>query len=192
MAGHVQAAVLELGADALGLCHLHAGVHSTIAHSWPMETPVKAGEVIHIDFGAIFGGYLTDLARNAVVGDPSPKQERIWQHMYDIEQRVLGHVKAGVTAGQLWDVAEVAFTNAGLVYPWGTLGHSTGLAVHEGLEISKGSDAVLETNMIVNIEPSHIEPGDARYHLEDTLLITPTGYERLSDVIDTTRMIRIS
>jgi Xaa-Pro aminopeptidase len=192
IATNVQAAVLELGADALGGCHIQAGVHSTIAHSWPMEISAKPGDVIHIDFGAIFGGYLTDIARNAIVGRPSPRQQRLWQYMYDIQQEILAHVRAGITAGYLWDIAEKAFAKAGLHYPWGTIGHSNGLAVHEGLEISKDSHAVLEANMVVNIEPSHIEPGDARYHLEDTVLITPRGYERLSDVTDTRTMIQLS
>jgi Xaa-Pro aminopeptidase len=191
IAAHVQGAVLELGADALAHCHIQAGAHSTIAHSWPTETPVRSGDVIHIDFGAVFGGYVTDIARNATVGEPTARQERLWRSMYDIEQQVLERVRAGTSGGELWEVAQRAFGAAGLLYPWGTLGHSTGLAVHEGFEISGGSEAVLEPNMVVNIEPSHIEPGDARYHLEDTILVTATGYERLSNAAETRDMIRL-
>ncbi len=93
-------------------------------------------------------------------------------------------MKPGAIAGDLWDLTEREFQKQALVYPWGTIGHSTGLSVHEGFEISKGSPVALEPGMIINIEPSHIEAGDARYHIEDTFVITETGKQLLSSFTD--------
>ena len=45
----------------------------------------------------------------------------------------------------------------------------------------RGSERVLEENMVLNIEPSHIEPDHARYHLEDALRVTADGARLLSD-----------
>ena len=54
---HMQAAVLQLGADDLAHAHFHSGLHSTIVHAWPLEAKrLEPDEVVHIDFGAIFGG----------------------------------------------------------------------------------------------------------------------------------------
>jgi Xaa-Pro dipeptidase len=93
-------------------------------------------------------------------------------------------VKPGVTACELWDASQREIQGVGLVHPWGTMGHGTGLSVHEGFEISKGAKFVLEPGILMNIEPSHIEQGDARYHIEDTVLVTDTGCELLSDLMD--------
>jgi Xaa-Pro aminopeptidase len=188
VAARMQSTALELGADGLAHCHLHAGVHSTIAHTIPIEKPFLPGEVIHIDFGAVFGGYQTDLSRNAVVVNPNPRQERIYKHLWEIQHKLFDKVRPGVAAGELWDLSQQEINRAGLVHPWGTMGHGTGLAVHEGFEVSRGSKQVLEPGMLMNLEPSHIEPGDARYHIEDTVLVTSSGYELLSDLMDTPTM----
>ncbi len=185
VAARMQSFALQMGADTLGHCHMQSGLHSTVAHSWPMEKPLLPGEVVHVDFGAGFGGYYTDFSRNAIVGKATQKQDRIYRHMWEIEQLLIEDLRPGAIAGDLWDRTEKAFAKAGLVYPWGTIGHSTGLDVHEGFEISKGSETLFEAGMIINIEPSHIEQGDARYHLEDSYLITEKGCELLTDVMDT-------
>lgn len=188
----MQAGVLRLGADGLAHAHIHAGVHSTIVHAWPMEKPFEHGEVIHVDFGAVFGGYTTDIARNAIVGRATRRQEAIYKELWDIEQLLVDHMQPGAVAGELFDMGQAAFEHAGLIYPWGTLGHSLGLSGHEGFEIAAGSDEVLESGMVVNVEPSHIEAGDARYHVEDTVLITDDGPEILSNFTPTATMFVIS
>jgi Xaa-Pro aminopeptidase len=187
----MRAVALKLGADDLVHGNLHAGLHSTVVHSWPLEKPLQAGEVVHIDFGAIFGGYCSDLSRNAVVNGAKPEQEAIYGHLWEIEQLVFEHMRPGSIVGQLFSLAQQRFEKYGLVYPWGTLGHSIGLKVHEGFEIVDGSEQVLETGMVVNVEPSHIEQGDARYHLEDTVLITKDGIELLSNFMNTETMFVI-
>ena len=191
---HMQAAVLQLGADALDSeTVLGAGQHSTIVHAWPLEAKrLEPGEVVHVDTGAIFGGYGTDVSRNAVVGSATQKQETIYRRLWEIEQLVFESMHPGVVAGELFDLAQQAFQKANLVYPWGTLGHSIGLMVHEGFEIVHGSEKILETGMLINIEPSHIEEGDARYHIEDTVLVTDDGIEVLSSFMPTESMFVIN
>ena len=53
----------------------------TVAHAWPVEVPVRQGEVIHIDYGAIFGGYHTDRARNfvAILEQDATKAREEWR-----------------------------------------------------------------------------------------------------------------
>ena len=96
-----------------------------------------------------------------------------------------------MVAKELFAFADKEFEKVGLVYPWGTLGHSTGLQVHEGFEITRGQTRVFEPRMLFNIEPTHIEAGDARYHIEDTILITETGNELLSSFANTEEMFVI-
>jgi Xaa-Pro aminopeptidase len=177
----MQSNALELGADATGHTHVHAGLHSTIVHTLSIERPMEPGEVVHVDFGAAFAGYMTDLSRNAIVERPSARQREIYAQLYEIEQILIAALEPGVRASEIFALAGPEFEGRNLVHPWGTLGHSTGLAVHEGFEFSLGTDVVLEPGMVVCVEPSHIEAGDARYHIEDTLAITEDGAQILSD-----------
>lgn len=188
----MRTAALHLGADALAHCHLHAGAHSTVAHAIPLDSiRLEAGQVVHIDFGAEFAGYVTDISRNAVVRGASDKQADIYKRMWEVEREMIGHTKPGLSAGELYDLAQSACKKLGIVHPWGTFGHSTGLSIHEGFEIAVGAADVLEPGMLINVEPSHIEPGDARYHIEDTLLVKQDGCENLSSFMSTHSMFVI-
>ena len=82
----MQSNALELGADATGHTHVHAGTHSTIVHTLSIERPIAPGEVVHVDFGAAFAGYMTDLSRNAVVETSSARQREIYTQLFEIEQ----------------------------------------------------------------------------------------------------------
>lgn len=191
IAAQMQANVLRFGADSLAFTVLSAGVQSTIVHAFPLAKAIQPGEVIHVDFGGIFAGYCTDISRNAVMGQASPKQNSTYQKLSEVHQRLLGKVRPGMLAKELFCFAEQEFKSAGLVYPWGTLGHSTGLQVHEGFEITRNQTVAFQPGMLINIEPTHIEPRDARYHIEDTILITETGAELLSHFANTEKMFAI-
>jgi Xaa-Pro aminopeptidase len=191
LAASIQGAAMRLGADALDHADVHAGPHATIVHAWPMALTLDPGQVIHVDFGAVFGGYHTDIARNATVGEPSTEQRRFYGPLSDAKEAMLEAIRPGVTAGEVYDVGQRTIEAGGLVYPWGTLGHSIGLSIHEGFELVRGSDRVLEENMVLNIEPSHIEAGAARYHVEDNLVVTADGARLLSRHSATERMAEI-
>jgi len=177
----IQSAALHRGADSLGHAHVHSGVHSTVVHTHSVEQPIRRGEVIHVDFGAGFAGYKTDLARNAVVLEPSPRQSEIYRRLWEVQDVLIDAVKPGVGAAEVFELSQKAHADAGLEYPWATIGHSTGLSVHEGFELARGVPTELESGMILNIEPTHIEAGDARYHAEDTVLVIDGGARVLSD-----------
>jgi Xaa-Pro aminopeptidase len=188
VANAMQSAVLRYGATTLSHTVCSAGVQSTVVHAHPLDKPIVVGDVIHVDFGGSFDGYHTDLSRNAIVGEPSREQRDIYHRLWEIEQLLCAAIKPGVIARDLFRLSDEAFERAGLRHLWGTLGHSTGLLVHEGFEITRTSERVIEQGMVLNIEPTHIEPGDARYHIEDTLLVTETGIEVLSNYSDPREM----
>lgn len=172
LAARMQSNALLLGADATGHTHVHAGVHSTVVHTLSIERPILPGEVVHVDFGAIFAGYVSDISRNAVAVSPTPRQREIYGHLVEIERVLIDKLRPGTRASEIFELAQQEFARRSLVHPWGTLGHSIGLGVHEGFEFAANSGFALEAGMVVCVEPSHIERGDARYHVEDTVIVT--------------------
>jgi Xaa-Pro aminopeptidase len=180
LAARIQANALLAGADGLSHTNVNAGVHSTLGHVTSLEDVIQPGQVIYVDFGAKFAGYCTDLARNAVMATPNETQLDFYQRMFDVHLALIEWLQPGVTGGEVYDWSQNAYAKAGLSYPWGTFGHSIGLDMHEGFELSVGSPHVLEPGMVVCIELTHTEP-DARYHVEDMVAINEDGAEIISN-----------
>jgi Xaa-Pro aminopeptidase len=172
LAARMQSNALLLGADATGHTHVHAGTHSTVVHTLSIERPIAAGEIVHVDFGAVFAGYVSDISRNAVALSPTSRQREIYAHLVEIERMLIDKLRPGTRASEIFELEQSEFARRSLVHPWGTLGHSIGLTVHEGFEFAANSESILEPGMVVCVEPSHIEEGDARYHVEDTVIVT--------------------
>jgi Xaa-Pro aminopeptidase len=191
LAAQIQAGALLAGADELSHANINAGVHSTLGHSVSLEKTIQPEEVIHVDFGAKWAGYTSDVSRNAVMAQPTPKQRDIYARLFAIHRALLDWITPGVTAGEVFERGIAEFDKVGLTHPWTTLGHSIGLAMHEGFELSPGVDIVLEPGMVVCVEPSHIEPDDARYDVEDMVAITVDGIEILSRGSDPAAMREI-
>lgn len=163
--------VLRLGAEDTNHALALAGEHSTVVHAQSSAKTLLPGEIVHCDIGGCFAGYMTDIGRNAAVGPARARSKEIYARLYDIQLQMLDKMRPGAVAGELWELGRRLITEAGLNHPWGTFGHSIGLGTHEGFELSAGSERVLEAGMVMNIEPTHIEQGDARYQIEDTMLI---------------------
>jgi Xaa-Pro aminopeptidase len=191
LAAQIQANALLAGADELSHANINAGKHSTLGHTVSLEKVIQPQEVVHVDFGAKWAGYTSDVSRNAVMSEPTAKQRDIYDRLSTIHETLLEWVGPGISAGEVFERGQAEFAKAGLTYPWGTLGHSIGLAMHEGFELAAGSNVVLEPGMVVCIEPSHIEPDDARYDVEDMVAICEDGIEVLSRGADTSAMHEI-
>jgi len=191
IATQIQANALRFGAHTFALMQLSAGEQSTVVHALPLPKPIKQGEVIHADFGAVFDGYCSDIARNAIVGRARPEQEAVYAKLLEIQEQTIEFVRPGVVGRDLYALKKDLFAKVGLEHPWATAGHSIGLQVHETFEITRESDRVLEAGMVIMVEPSAIVPGDARYHIEDCILITETGREVLSNYGERGKMFQI-
>ena len=97
------------------------------------------------------------------------------------QEAALAALAPGKTGREIDAVARDSLTEAGLgEYSAHSLGHGTGLEIHEGPRLAKTSEQVLEPGMSVTIEPGAYIPGDAGVRIEDLAIITEGGFERLS------------
>ncbi len=147
---------------------------------------VRHGDVIWTDCVTSYEGYASDVGRTWVVGPPSPPQRALFTRWKEVTDAVLDHVRPGVTGAELVDVATAA--NGGSK-PWLDhyfLAHTLGLEGGEpqriGSDLGREFDEqfVLEPGMALVIEPVTWEDGHMGYRCEELVLVTESGYEKVS------------
>ncbi|WP_261304182.1 M24 family metallopeptidase [Paenibacillus andongensis] len=149
---------------------------------------IGRGEPILVDIGCSIDGYLIDQTRTLVIGDLDPEL----QSAYDVAEQVLrvteARLQPGVIAEHLYLLALDQVQEAGLsahFMGYGAdqvkfLGHGIGLEIDELPVLAKGFKYPLAPGMVIAIEPKFTFPGRGVVGIEDTYLITDTGYEKLT------------
>ncbi len=139
---------------------------------------IRRGDMIVIDFGAAYQMYCSDITRTVVVGKASEEQRRMHATVSRAHAAALARMKPG-SRGKSVDAAArtlIDRTKYKGRFIHG-LGHSIGLAVHDGGSLNPTSDVVLRPNMVFTDEPGVYVPGFGGVRIEDDVLIT-TGKPR--------------
>lgn len=157
-----------------------SGVRSALPHGVATDKVIEKGDFVTLDYGALYNGYISDMTRTVAVGEPSEKLK----DMYDavLQSQLLASAKVGpnMTGREADAIARDYLTTRGYGEAFGhSLGHGIGLEVHEAPSLSKMGDIVLLPNMTVTLEPGVYLPGIGGVRIEDDILITETGNERL-------------
>jgi Xaa-Pro aminopeptidase len=176
--------VQEYGADIVAFNVFGSGPKSAGGHVLADEHPVVAGDVMRCDFGGLFQGYYSDLARTAVVGQPDERQQSIYQRLVEIEHAMIDAIRPGIPVSHLYDVGKAAYERLDLPFRWGILGHGIGLGIHEHPQFFPWDSREIEPGMVFAVEPGYSEAGVDGYHVEDFVVVTETGAEWLTDPAD--------
>lgn len=148
---------------------------------------IGAGEMVILDFGCVYRGYTGDFARTTVVGDPTLKQKEIYRIAYRSLQEAIQAVRPGVLCSDIDRIVRQVIEDAGYgkyQHPWAS-GHQLGFGLHGEPLIGRGVNVPLRPGMVINIEPSVYTYDDLSVggvEIEDTVLVTETGYRRLTDL----------
>jgi len=158
-----------------------SGLRSALPHGVASDKVIAKGDFVTLDFGALYNGYISDITRTVAVGEPSEKLKEIYQIVLDAQLLSLEKVKPGMTGIEADAVARDYIKSKGYGEAFGhSLGHGIGLEVHEGPGLSFRSETVLEENMVVTIEPGIYVPGVGGVRIEDDIVMTATGNEKLT------------
>lgn len=160
-----------------------SGKRSAMPHGVASEKLIEQGDMITLDFGCYYQGYVSDMTRTISLGDPGEELKKIHQIVLDANLKVTEQAKAGVTGKELDDVARGYITEQGYGEAFGhSTGHGIGLEVHEGPGINyRNENELVEGNVITN-EPGIYLPGLGGVRIEDDLLITKDGNVNLMSV----------
>jgi Xaa-Pro aminopeptidase len=153
-----------------------AGRSTAMPHGFVQGHGVQQGDVLVSGAAANIDGYLSELERTMIVGEPSVEQLRAFDAMLALQNRAIETMAPGVPAG------EVELATVRLAEELGVVdnlrhhvGHSIGLEGHEAPFLDRGEEAVLEPGMVFTVEPGvyFTELGGFRH--SDTVVVTDDG-----------------
>jgi Xaa-Pro aminopeptidase len=143
---------------------------------------LQEGDLVLIEFNGFADGYWTDLSRTIVIGEPSKRQQQMIQAVTEVLETAVRAVKPGVTAGSIDELARKGFRSFGLEQNFlHYIGHAVGFAFHERPILKSDSDVLLESGMILAIEPGLYIDAVGGIRIEDNLVVTTEGADRLSN-----------
>ena len=152
----------------------------------PFEKSLNPGDIVVTDVGANYKYYWSDFMRMACIGEPSADQKRIFAGEFAAQQAGVDVIKPGIKLHEIFDACYDTLIDCGLkehVPGMERVGHGVGLDVHEPPSIAKGSDVIVQPNMILTVEPIFWDQPNhtiGNFALEDMVLVTETGHEVLS------------
>jgi Xaa-Pro aminopeptidase len=179
----LESTMLDFGADGVAFDTIVAtGAHSAIPHHQPTEQILTQGDLLKIDFGAKVNGYHSDCTRTFVMGKALAWQRDVYAQVLTAQETGRKSIEIGKTFAAVNEAARASITNPdyAATFQHG-LGHGVGLAIHEDPFFSASQQAKIETGMVFTVEPGIYLAERGGVRIEDTLLITPQGYENLTE-----------
>jgi Xaa-Pro aminopeptidase len=185
--GRMKRMLADGGADETAFAVIGAGTSTLSGHPEADDRAVQDGEAVRVDFGGRFGGYHSDLARTAFMGEAGREERDTYRRLWASLEAVVAAVRPGVEARDVHRAGYRAMLDNGLVpntangaWEMAHVGHGIGLEIHEFPLLAPTEPAALVPNMVLCVELIHTEPGRFRMHVEDSVLVTENGAEVLS------------
>jgi Xaa-Pro aminopeptidase len=158
-----------------------SGKRSALPHGVASGKKIEKGDFVTLDMGAVYDGYTADLTRTVVVGKANKRQKEVYNIVLKAQKQALSKVKPKIRACDLDKVARDIIKRAGYDKYFGHgLGHGIGGIIHAGPAINPRNQQLLESGMVVTIEPGIYIPNWGGVRIEDDVLITKRGCEVLT------------
>lgn len=158
-----------------------SGERSALPHGVATDKKIQTGELVTLDFGALYKGYCSDMTRTFAVGEISDELRKIYDTVLEAHMRGIKGTKAGMTGKEADSLTRdhIKAEGYGEYFGHGT-GHGLGMEVHEGPRLSPTGEVVLKENMVVTVEPGIYVPGVGGCRIEDDIVITKDGNRSLN------------
>lgn len=159
-----------------------SGKNSSSPHGVPRNVKLERG-FLTLDFGAVVGGYHSDMTRTVVIGKADEKMKHLYYTVLDAQMAALEAIKEGESCFKMDKIARDIIYGRGYEGAFGhSLGHGVGLEVHESPALSPNSgDKKLCAGHIVTVEPGIYLEGKYGCRIEDMVYITPGGARNLTE-----------
>jgi len=178
LALELELAMRRAGADDMAFGTIAAfGANAAEPHHHPTDRPLRSGEMVKVDFGALAAGYHSDMTRTVAFGDdPDARLCQIREVVAAAQAAGIAAVRPGTSVADVDGAARSVIEDAGYAtnFPHG-LGHGVGLEIHEAPFLGKALEGMLEPGMVVTIEPGVYIPGLGGVRIEDMVEVTADG-----------------
>jgi Xaa-Pro aminopeptidase len=149
-----------------------AGPHSAVPHHRPTDTPLRRGDLVKLDFGALVEGYHSDMTRTVVLGVAAGWQRELYELVFAAQAAGRAALAPGT------EVSDVDAAARGVVEAAGRgeefvhgLGHGVGLEIHEAPALARTGTGALAAGMAVTVEPGVYLAERGGVRIEDTLVV---------------------
>jgi Xaa-Pro aminopeptidase len=183
VAADVAAAISDEGHARTDFVIIASGPNAASPHHEPSGRVLRPGDAVVVDIGGTMpSGYCSDCTRVYAVGSPPAEFTAYYEVLRDAQEAACAAVRPGVTAEAVDAAARAPITAAGYGPKFvHRTGHGIGLETHEDPYIVAGNAEPLAPGMAFSVEPG-IYPGPHGARIEDIVVCTEQGYERLNHV----------
>ena len=158
-----------------------SGRNSSLPHGVPTDKKIQKGDFVTMDFGAVCGGYRSDMTRTVAVGGVSEKQRNVYETVLAAQKKTIEFIKPGVICKDVDRVARDIIAGAGYDGCFGHgLGHSVGLEIHEEPACNTVCETVMSKGMVMTVEPGIYIENEFGVRIEDMVIVTENGCEDIT------------
>lgn len=153
-----------------------SGANSSLPHGVPGDKKIEIGDFVTMDFGAVVGGYRSDMTRTVAVGCVNDSQRKVYDTVLKAQLESLAAIRAGVKCADIDKVARDIIYGAGYEGCFGHgLGHSVGIEIHEDPSFNTVCNTELLQGTVMTVEPGIYLEGKFGVRIEDMVYVTDDG-----------------
>ncbi len=183
VAADIADAIIGEGHVSVDFTIVASGPNAASPHHTAAGRVLQPGDAVVVDIGGTMpSGYCSDCTRTYAIGEPPPELAAYYQVLRDAQEAACAAVRPGITAEAVDAAAREPITAAGYGdYFVHRTGHGIGLETHEDPYIVAGNTEPLKAGNAFSVEPG-IYPGAHGARIEDIVVCTPDGGQRLNNV----------
>ncbi|MCP9954961.1 aminopeptidase P family protein [Actinomadura madurae] len=178
----LERAMVDLGAERPAFESIIAsGPNGAVPHHHPGGRELERGDLVTLDFGALYGGYHADMTRTVAIGEPADWQRDLYDLVHRAQRAALDAAVPGAETKAVDAAARdvIAAAGHGDAFPHG-LGHGVGLEIHEAPLMGYDKTGKLVDRVPITAEPGVYLAGRGGVRIEDTLVVRAGGPELLT------------
>ncbi|WP_419758801.1 M24 family metallopeptidase [Acidisoma sp.] len=168
-------------------CLITAGASHNRA---PSDQALREGDVLSVDSGGNYKGYIGDVCRMGILGEPDTELVDLLGEIDAIQMAARKPIKAGARGGDIFDPALALLERSKISSFTHFTAHGMGIISHEAPRLTStgfvpypgyDEDRPLQTGMVISIETTMLHPSRGYIKLEDTVAVTDSGWVGFGD-----------